>query len=447
MPRPCKYAEEGCKFIGKKDNRAIHEEKDCKLRRVKCMNSEYGCTVSEKKDIIDGHEKNCNFRQIECPYAEDGCNFMGKKDVVRRHVSNCSHRKIKCKYFIYGCSFSAKKDIMRGHESACSHKKIECKYSGDGCGFIGKKGITYNAHVHACNFRKVKCPEVKCAEMIVLRRITDHIKSKHAITYVGRGESHGRHIIFYKWGGATIPRYWHSLSIITFAGFTFIPMLLIENGVWRIWTIMVGERSDAQNFCIEINIRSKDSDCDWTCKAKVALNFKGKVYSIHEGKSLHQKVEEDAEGVLEFTQGMAKKMLEYEGDQLGIRVQYVVSKMWHDTLLGPESRNLLPPESRNLPHPPHPREKYPAPAPPQRPQALSSAATPQPRRAPRIHLPWVCHVCTFENTSSNYYDICEVCENPRVFASPEVQEDKEEEKEVVVVGTRQEDLEDSEACR
>ena len=217
-------------------------------------------------------------------------------------------------------------------------------------------------HESDCEFRKIQCPEWTCEESVPLQRILDHIRLKHVVTVETkwrrasifwtaeddsrREEAVSLQRIFDPSYSSSSPTSITScLGIINFAGYKFLPMCLIERGLWKTWVVMVGSKTTAEKFDVKI---STDFDGQ--------LSFKVKMYSIQEVK---ERINEDPEGVVEFTNSMAKKMIERDCDgNSGIRVQYVISE-----------------------------------------------------RDPAAHLPWACDKCTLENISSRR--LCEICGNKR----------------------------------
>ena len=121
---------EGCEFSGKKDVMSGHEENECKFRKIKCKYSGKGCNVLANEDTITGHEDSCSFRNVSCKYSTEGCNIVAETDLVRIHENNCNYRKMKCKYSKDGCNFIGKKLFITQHEDDCSFRRLKCPQLG-----------------------------------------------------------------------------------------------------------------------------------------------------------------------------------------------------------------------------------------------------------------------------------------------------------------------------
>ena len=143
-----------------------------------------------------------------------------------------------------------------------------------------------------------------CVEKIPLRTVLEHLKSKHNAFNIR--SSAGKASIFWLFGEEALSpgNFTSQLGIFAFEGNTFLIMCVVEKGIWKNRVMMVGSKEDANKFGIEINIPSKDASR--RSKFNVELNFKGKIHSIVEDK---QQVKLDDEGVLDFTNSMAKNML------------------------------------------------------------------------------------------------------------------------------------------
>ena len=103
-----------------------HEENECKFRKIKCKYSGKGCNVLANEVIIRRHEDSCNFRNVKCKYSEDGCNIVAKADLMKLHENNCNYRTIKCKHSKDGCNFMGKKLFITKHEDDCSFRRLKC---------------------------------------------------------------------------------------------------------------------------------------------------------------------------------------------------------------------------------------------------------------------------------------------------------------------------------
>ena len=301
-----------------------HEENDCDFRNIRCKYSNDGCAAMAKKSDIRGHEDNCSFRKIKCKNSEHGCELIAKMNIIKLHESYCTFRKMRCRYSEDGCEIIAKVDTIWRHEYGCDHRKIKCKNSVEGCDFTGKKDIM-TEHDNNCNFRKIKCPDWMCIEKIPFKSILDHLKSKHKAIIIPAfchgGGSSGRGTAFWKSQDIptqrviTLPP-----CILNLEGNTFLLLCVIERGMWKNRVVIVGSKEDADRYSIEINIPGKDASR--TTTLNMELSFKGKIHSILEDKQL---IKVDEEGVLDFTTGMAKNMLERDTQgKLGIRTEYVI---------------------------------------------------------------------------------------------------------------------------
>ena len=138
-----------------------------------------------------------------------------------------------------------------------------------------------------------------------------------------------------------------------------ISLLVVNKGEWGTYVVLVGDKTQAQKFGVEINIERKDAE--WP---PVGVTFKGKIYSILEEK------DEARRGVLLVPNCQAEMMQERDSDgNLGMRVQFVIFE----------------------------REE-------------SGAWD-------RIDQPWKCDKCTFMNTSREYRNTCEMCYSERAYLS------------------------------
>ena len=139
--------------------------------------------------------------------------------------------------------------------------------------------------------------EVTCKDSIPLQRILDHLKSKHTVNFEVLRASDGRHSIFLSAGDDVNPRSPTSrYGIMHFADHKFIFSCVVDKEGWLIKVLVVGDKTQAQRFGVEVSIERNDAE--WPDKATMGVTFKGNVYSILEDKA---DIAVDRRGVLLFT--------------------------------------------------------------------------------------------------------------------------------------------------
>ena len=307
-----------------------------------------------------------------------------------------------------------------------------CRYSEDGCDFTDVEKDIMSEHENNCKFRKIQCPEWRCKDWVPLERILGHVNSKHADSSITPGYGGGGHTgysIF--WGKETDDSVTSRLASFYFAGQTFLPICVIEKGIWRNWVVIVGDEKEAARFEVVIKIPTKEV-------ATLTMVFKAKVYSILEDRKDYQT---DAEGILEYTKNMADKMFERDVDgKLGIRANYHIYRRDHKMAFQPTQSSSVqrptmvgwgpqppppgppPPNMPPLGHPlylPPPPPHLPS-NPPLNPAFMAEVVRqlqgmslpqqgvgmPNPETAP---VWWKCHKCTFNNNNIQFPDVCNMC--------------------------------------
>ncbi|KAL7999527.1 putative Zinc finger, TRAF-type, Zinc finger, RING/FYVE/PHD-type, ankyrin repeat-containing [Plasmopara halstedii] len=181
----CRY----CDLNVLMDDKSRHEVESCSMRRVSCINLQYGCQENVVYQDREHHVKYyCQKRLVKCRLD---CGFLGHFDTLHKHESlscplrivtcaqgcgatfpsnqskhherdECSQRIIACigeKQYI-GCGELIKVDEMKAHlTTLCQYRKIACKWALYGCNKeIG--GIVQAREYHEtieCPYRLVSC--------------------------------------------------------------------------------------------------------------------------------------------------------------------------------------------------------------------------------------------------------------------------------------------------
>ena len=62
--------------------------------RMRCENTQYGCTAEVTLEELPGHLKTCQYAHVTCPH--DSCSEIVLRKMLGNHITTCQHRKILC---------------------------------------------------------------------------------------------------------------------------------------------------------------------------------------------------------------------------------------------------------------------------------------------------------------------------------------------------------------
>ena len=195
---------------------------------------------------------------------------------------------------------------------AITNLETSCKYSENGCQYAVARADV-ESHEESCLFRKIECPHWECEEKQQIRLVIDHLKTLH-----GCIQSTNFALINYVVSSSRPCATWEPL-ILSHDGHSFLFNCIIRDFNWSLWLSVLGDHKLAEEYRVKITLAPNGGTL-----ASVSLNS-GKVYSTDTKKV---DVFEDAEGILEVTKNMAKKVGDVlsNGD-LDISVSYQIMRV------------------------------------------------------------------------------------------------------------------------
>ena len=126
----CNNSENGCSWVGELRSLDDHLT-TCEYALLNCPNK----CVKNKKEVhvlrcnLDHHLKNkCPNRQYQCPHCKDTGRHC---DITTTHLDTCPKVKVPCPNS--NCLVSVPRCDLSAHRSTCEFEKVSCKYTGIGC--------------------------------------------------------------------------------------------------------------------------------------------------------------------------------------------------------------------------------------------------------------------------------------------------------------------------